>query len=127
MEFCNVQIHTLFIRYLLVGLINTAFGYAVFALLVFVGLHYALALFLATIAGVLFNFQTFGRFVFGQPHWRLIWKFFAVYGVLYGVNVFCIFLLMMYIHNVYIANAITLVFIAGLGFVLNRRFVYEKN
>lgn len=127
MDYSNMQIDTIFIRYLIVGLVNTAFGYAIFAMLVFLGLHYAIALFLATISGIFFNFQTFGRFVFEQSNWRLIWKFIAIYGLLYCINVGCVFILVMYIHNVYLANAITLMFIAGLGFVLNRSFVYEKN
>lgn len=117
----------LFIRYLFVGALNTTFGYAVFAALTYLGLHYPQALFLATVAGILFNFKTFGRLVFAQSDWRLIWRFVTVYGILYTINVGCVFVLMKYIHNVYVANAITLLFIAGLGFLLNRRFVYANH
>ncbi len=124
-----MQINTILTRYLLIGILNTTFGYSVFALLTWSGLHYPIALFFATIAGILFNFRTFGHFVFKNRDWRLLWRFFAVYGILYVVNVGCVFMLMTYarIHNVYLANAITLVFIASLGFVLNRRFVYAKD
>ena len=122
-----MKINPLFIRYLLVGMLNTAFGYAVFAVLIFLNLHYTLALFFATVAGIFFNFRTFGRFVFNQPDWRLIWRFFAVYGLLYVINVGCVFMLMTYIDNIYAANTVTLIFIAGLGFLLNRRFVYANN
>ncbi len=122
-----MQLNTMLIRYLLVGILNTAFGYAVFALLVFLGLHYTLALFFASVAGIVFNFRTFGRFVFSQSDWRLIWRFFAVYGLLYVINVGCVFILLKYLHNVYAANAITLLFIASLGFLLNRRFVYANH
>jgi len=121
-----MQLNTTLFRYLMVGIINTAFGYSVFALLIYSGLHYALAMFFATVAGILFNFRTFGRFVFGQSDSRLIWRFITVYGFLYVVNICCVFVLMMYMQNVYLANAITLVFIASLGFVLNRSFVYAK-
>ena len=122
-----MQINPLFIRYLLVGLLNTAFGYAVFALLIFCGLHYPIALFIATVAGIFFNFRTFGCFVFNQRDWRFIWRFFAVYGLLYVLNVGCVFMLMKYLDNVYAANAVSVFFIAGLGFLLNRRFVYANN
>lgn len=124
-----MQINTVLVRYFLVGILNTVFGYSVFSLLTWCGLHYPVALLFATIAGVLFNFRTFGHFVFQNRDWRLLWRFFAVYGVLYIVNVVCIFMLMKYLHlhNVYLANAITLVFIASLGFVLNRRFVYANH
>lgn len=122
-----MQISPAFIRYLLVGGINTLFGYSVFALLIFFGWHYSIALFFATVAGVVFNFQTFGIFVFGKYEWRLIWRFSAVYGILYGVNVLLVFLLLFFLLNVYVANAIAIIFIAGLGYFLNRRFVYENN
>jgi putative flippase GtrA len=111
----------------LVGTVNTAFGYSVFALLIFFGLHYSIALFCATVAGIFFNFQTFGFLVFRKRDWRLIWKFLAVYGVLYFVNVFLVFLVLFFLHNIYVANAIAIIFIAGLGYFLNRRFVYEKH
>lgn len=122
-----MQLNTILLRYLFIGIINTAFGYSLFALLVYSGLHYAFAMFLSTVAGILFNFRTFGRFVFGNTNRRLIWRFIAVYSVLYAMNVGCVFVLMMYINNVYIANAFTLIFIASLGFVLNRSFVYAHS
>ena len=122
-----MQLNTTLIRYLLIGVVNTAFGYSMFALLIYLGLHYAVAVFLSTLAGIFFNFRTFGRFVFKQTDWRLIWRFMGVYGVLYLVNIGCIFVLMMYIDNIYAANAVALVLIASLGFVLNRSFVYAKD
>ena len=122
-----MQLNTTLIRYLLIGMVNTAFGYSMFALLIYFGLHYAVAVFLSTLAGIFFNFRTFGRFVFKQTDWRLIWRFMGVYGFLYLVNIGCIFVLMMYIDNLYAANAVALVLIASLGFVLNRSFVYAKD
>lgn len=122
-----MRMNTVLIRYLLVGAINTVFGYSVFALLTYAGLDYPQALLCATIAGVFFNFRTFGRFVFTNTNWRLIWRFFAVYGILYAVNVGSVFLIMMYLDNVYLANAIALVFVTSLGFVLNRSFVYANH
>lgn len=120
-----MQFDHLFIRYLLVGALNTAFGYSVFVLFIFLGLHYSIALLFATVTGVLFNFKSFGFFVFGNSKWRLIWKFILVYGVLYAVNVFLVFLFLFFLQNVYAANALAVVVVAGLGYFLNRRFVYE--
>ncbi len=122
-----MRINSVFVRYLLVGAINTAFGYSVFALLIFIGWHYSIALFFATVAGILFNFKTFGTFVFRKHDWRLIGKFVAVYGILYVVNVSFVFILLFFLGNVYVANALATIFIAGLGYFLNRRFVYENN
>ena len=122
-----MKINTTLIRYLFVGGINTAFGYSMFALFTCLGLHYSMAVFFATLAGIFFNFRTFGRFVFKQTDWRLIWRFMGVYGFLYLVNVSCIFVFMRYMDNVYAANAMALILVASLGFVLNRSFVYAND
>ena len=55
-----------FARFLIVGTINTLFGYGVFAALITAGLESALALALATIAGVIFNYFTTGKLVFAN-------------------------------------------------------------
>jgi putative flippase GtrA len=58
---------TSFVRFLAVGVLNTAFGYAFFALLVWAGLWYPAAAAASTIGGIVFNFNTTGRLVFGRP------------------------------------------------------------
>ena len=70
-----MKIDWLFVKFVLVGILNTAFGYLVFALLLFLGLHYTLAVILSTIAGVLFNFKTTGTLVFKNHNNKLIFKF----------------------------------------------------
>lgn len=54
----------LFLRFGIVGLLNTAFGYVVFAGLCLTGLWPLAALVGSTLAGVAFNFQTSRRLVF---------------------------------------------------------------
>ncbi len=76
-----------FVRFLLVGGLNTAFGYGVFALLVLAGVHYAVAAFFSTVLGVLFNFRTTGRLVFGSRDDRLLFRFVLVYAITYFVGV----------------------------------------
>ena len=122
-----MDVNGVLIRYLLVGLLNTLFGYSVFAALTWSGLHYSLALLLATILGIMFNFNTIGRLVFGNANRKIIWKFLITYGFLYLVNVFLVYLIKDYVRDVYTANAIVLVFVAALGFILNRSFVYANH
>lgn len=50
-----MKIDWLFVKFILVGILNTAFGYGAFALLMYTGLHYSAAVVLSTIAGILFN------------------------------------------------------------------------
>ena len=75
------------IRFLAVGVLNTFFGYAAYSVLLFVGFPYPVALLLATIFGVIFNYFNFGKFVFsGHRDWLAFCKFVAVYAAIYVVN-----------------------------------------
>ncbi len=75
------------LKFLVVGLLNTAFGYSIYALLVFIELPYLIALFLATVAGVIFNYFSIGRMVFkARGGWAAFGKFIAAYAIVYLVN-----------------------------------------
>ena len=74
----------LFLRFAAVGLLNTAFGYAVFAALVLAGVGGGPALIVATLAGVAFNFQTSRRLVFRSG--GRSFRFVVVYGAVLALN-----------------------------------------
>ncbi|MGC7556563.1 GtrA family protein, partial [Pandoraea pneumonica] len=46
------------VNYFLVGGLNTLFGYGVFAVCLWIGLHYSLAIAISTVLGTLFNFKS---------------------------------------------------------------------
>jgi putative flippase GtrA len=122
----QISTHFQLIRFLMVGGLNTVFGYTLFAILTYVGVVYPIAIALATIGGVLFNFHSIGKLVFnGAPRSRF-WRFVAVYCIVYGVNLGGVHLLLKATHNVYIANAVLLVPLSLLAFFLNRRFVFKS-
>lgn len=77
-----------FLRFLLVGGLNTGFGYAVYAVLVLTGLAPQLALALAFCIGVIWNFFTHARLVFGARGFRRLPAYVAVYVGIYAVNAF---------------------------------------
>ena len=68
-------------KFLLVGLLNTAVGYTIFAVLLLVGAGTAGAAVGATVLGALFNFKSIGTLVFGSSRGRLLPKFLAVYAL----------------------------------------------
>lgn len=115
-----------FIRFLLVGGINTLFGYGLFAFFIYLHLHYSVASLLSTVIGVLFNFKTTGKLVFKSSDNRLIVRFFAVYGMVYAVNVLFLKGFKWFGLNLYIAGAILILPLAILSYILNRRFVFKK-
>jgi putative flippase GtrA len=112
-------------RFLLVGVLNAAFGYGCFAGFLYLGLHYSAALLLATILGVAFNFKSTGALVFGSKNNKLIFRFVAGYGVVYGANVAGIAALKLLGVDPYLAGMALIVPMALLSFVINNRFVFK--
>ncbi len=114
-----------FARFLLVGGLNTLFGYLVFALLVYVGLHYSLAALLSTIAGVIWNFHTTGKFVFDNIERKRIVRFVGVYAALYGLNLLGLRAGQALGYDAYLSGAAMLLPSAVVGYVLNKLWVFQ--
>jgi len=75
-----------FLRFLLVGAVNTGFGYAVYALLVLAGMRPGIALAIAFAIGVAWNFSLHARIVFRTRGLARVPHYIAVYLGLYSVN-----------------------------------------
>jgi len=115
-----------FLRFLIVGVLNTLFGYGVFAAFILIGVHYALAALLSTALAILFNFKTTGTLVFRSRDNTLIAKFFAVYGVTYLIGVLLLKAFKALGVHVLVTAAVTLLPMAALSFLLMRRFVFGQ-
>lgn len=113
------------LRFLLVGAINALFGFSTFSILVFFHLHYSLAIFLATTAGILFNFFSYGSWVFNNNDPRLIFRFLVVYLFLYSMNVLLLSVLLSWNMNIYLAEGGLLILWACSTYKLNKDFVYR--
>jgi putative flippase GtrA len=74
------------VRFLAVGVLNTAFGYAIFAAGIFAGLPSGVALAIAMVIGVIFNFFTLGHLVFDSRDPTRLPRFVGVYALTYVVN-----------------------------------------
>jgi len=121
-----------FIRFVLVAILNTAFGWCVYAgLLWLINLThipnpYILASLLGYVIGILFNFATYSKLVFDNKSKRLLFKFIMVYVVCWICNSIGIGLLEKWGINNYLAGAITAIPVGFLGYVLNSIFVFKK-
>lgn len=74
------------VSFLAVGVLNTGFGYVIFAAGVLAGLSSGIALAIAMVIGVVFNFFTLGRLVFGSRDPTRLPRFVGVYALTYVVN-----------------------------------------
>ena len=116
-----------FIRFILVGILNTMVGYGLFALFIYLGLHYSLAVLFSTILGVMFNFKSIGKLVFNTCNNDRIYHFIGVYVLLYLLNVSGLWgLSFIGMENMYIAGAILLAPLAVISFILNKNFVFNQ-
>jgi len=114
-----------FIKFLFVGIINTIFGYSIFATLIILRLDYQYALLLATICGVMFNFKTIGTLVFKTKNNELIFRFIGVYCLIYILNVELIKIINSFGINILISQAMLVLPLAVISYVLNKKFVFN--
>jgi len=116
-----------FVRFILVGILNTIMGYGLFVLFIYLGLHYSLAVLLSTILGVLFNYKSIGKLVFNTHNNDRIYHFIGVYIFLYLLNVASLWgLSSIGLENMYVAGAILLAPLAIISYALNKSFVFIK-
>lgn len=129
MEMGSLIRHSLsnkFIRFLFVGGLNTAFGYSVYAILIYLHFHYSLAALMGMIFGVLFNFKTTGRLVFKNKNNRLLFKFIGVYAIIYVINTASLKVFNFIKVDMYLAGAVLLLPMAVIAFILNKNFVFKE-
>ena len=113
-------------RFLVIGVCNTIFGYGVYVICIFVGLHYQAAVVVSTIVGVIFNFFTTGMIVFDNASLARIFGFVAVYGLTMIANIALLTLLVhMGVSDVF-GQMLLLPFIVSLSFLLNKFLVFRK-
>jgi putative flippase GtrA len=120
----NYNMDIKFIKFLFVGGINTLFGYSMFALFLFLGLHYTIAALCSTILGIMFNFKTTGVLVFKNHDNGLLLKFLGVYTITYLLNVSFLKIFNYFHFNLYIGALILVLPIAIVSFILMKKFVF---
>lgn len=114
-----------FLRFLVVGGINTVFGFAIYSGLILVGTRVWLALLLANVAGVLFNFFTTSVVVFRTSLRGRMLRFMSVYLAIYLVNLALLSAARQALGNAILAQALLVLPMAVLSYLLMRRFVFH--
>lgn len=114
-----------FVRFLLVGALNTLFGFAVYSALIVLGTTIWLALFAGTLLGTVFNFFTTGGYVFRDISLHRFPRFVVCYLLLYGVNLVLLEWLSLMLGDKILSQAILILPMALLSFFLMARFVFS--
>ncbi|WP_224826190.1 GtrA family protein [Cognatishimia sp. MH4019] len=106
------------VRFLGTGVLNTAFGYGVFALAIWQGAAPQMALILQFGLGILWNYMTHAKLVFAVRGVTRLPLYALAYGMIYLANVALLAGLMKLGLNAYLAQALALPVIVVLSFVM---------
>ena len=110
--------------FLIVGVVNTFFGFFVLFLLSFTHLDTWLILLLSQLFGLVFNFFTTGHYVFRTTSWKFLSKFILVSIFIYFVYLLSINLFIPYVENRTIAILILVTPISLLNYFIFSRYVF---
>jgi putative flippase GtrA len=114
------------IKYVVVGGVNTVFGYAVYAAGLWLGLSYVLAALASQILGTIFNYFSYGIFVFSRrPEKSSVLRFAVQYGFYYLLTLFILWLLQSVGLNAYQAGLANTAIIPVLTYFTNKYFVFK--
>lgn len=112
-------------RFVLAGLFNTGFSYAIYAAGLWFGLSYPVANFAAMIGGVLMGFVTQGRFVFRRSEARRFPLFVLTWLLLWGFNLLLISMFLPVVNgNAYLAGAGAMAIVVALSFIFQKYLVF---
>jgi putative flippase GtrA len=115
------------LRFVVIGILNTAFSYCVYAGMLFAGLGFAWASLISFAAGIVFGFLTQGRIVFpGGGKWAFA-RFLAVWVALYVVFVVVVKIAELVGVGHYTGGAIATVVVAVLSYILQSRYVFKPD
>ena len=114
-----------FLRFVLVGGLNTALNYGVYSLLLFVGAGHVAAATLSFVLGLVVSFKTQGRLVFESRGNRGFAAFLASWLCIYVVYVAALDLMVGAGIDPYVAGALLLAPVVILSYVVLRFVVFR--
>ncbi|WP_420841369.1 GtrA family protein [Enterovibrio baiacu] len=123
----TISIELRIIRFLIVGFINTIFGYSIYALFIFLGFGYQFSVLIATFLGVIFNYFSFGRLVFhSEIGTGNAIKFTFSYVIAYLINIVSLhFLIDVNGNNPYFSQILVLFPVVIVNWFLMNKWVFK--
>ena len=112
-----------FFRFIIAGVINTLFGWMVFASAFNLSNNISISLISSTVLGVFFNYLTFGGYTFRKYSRKIFIKFILCYILVYIINLLVLTSLQNY-FSVILAQLILLPIMALLSYLIIKNFVF---
>ncbi|NOJ50917.1 GtrA family protein [Bradyrhizobium archetypum] len=115
-----------FVKFMLVGIVNTAVGYVLFALFYLLLGSHQLAITLATACGVVFNFHSTARLVFRNRKFFVLLPFAAGYAAVWLVDILLLNELTALALSPLVGQTLALPLLALLSYAINRYLVFRR-
>lgn len=115
-----------FIKFLMVGFLNTLIGYFLFVLFTMISFDVAYALAFTYVFGAISNFFTTGKLVFGIVERKFFFRFLLVYLTIYITNLALLSALIEMGAEKLISQALLLPFMAIISFFAFKSFVFKE-
>lgn len=113
-----------FLKFLVVGVLNTLFSVGVYWLLLYMGLIYQWAVALSMVLGIIFSYNNHRSLVFKAS--GVFVRYVMVWFIIYFVNIALISVIRRYIGD-YFAAVVLLPVNVMLSFMLMKLFVFQEN
>lgn len=112
-------------RYYQAGVVNTLFGYGIYALLLQFGLGIYAAQAIAHVLGVVFNYLTYSRYAFRDSQGSKV-RFLLSYGANYLVSLAALAAAAQVFRSPYIAGLAAIIFVSLLNFFVLKHLVFVR-
>ena len=112
------------VRFLFVGILNSLFGYFVYAVTLYFSDQLTISLLVATVVGVLFNYKSTGSLVFRHNGESRLLKFVVVYSVIFVGNASLLYFLVSAGWDKYLSQLFLTPVAAIFSFFLFKSFVF---
>ena len=113
-------------RFGIVGGINSVFGYALFAGLIYLGLNRYAAQIVGQVVGPIFNYFMFRRHVFSSKKSNLA-AYVGTYAVNYLVGLCLLFGISHLVRSAYVAGLLTLIAAAVINYIMLKWLVFRRD
>jgi putative flippase GtrA len=116
------------LKFLVIGLINTIFGYSLYSTLIYIEFPIEISLLSSTLIGVIFNFVSFSKLLFKENLFAFLFlKFVICYILIYFLNIELLkFLINIRNLNPFLSQALCLPIFVIISWLLLRFFVYKR-
>ena len=112
-------------RYYQAGVVNTLFGFGLYALLVRVGLNMYAAQIIAHVLGIAFNYLTYSRHAFRDAEGSK-WRFVLSYAANYLMSLGTLAAAAQIFRSPYVAGMVSVVIVSFLNFFVLKHLVFTR-